>query len=108
MNNINAKKFDSEKSRVDLIDPDFIFGIGDVLKMGVAKYGEDNWRDGIKLRRHIGAALRHLLAFSSGEDNDAESSLSHLYHAATNLMFLAWTQKHKPELDDRFAMNKEG
>lgn len=95
-------KYDQEKSRVDLIDSDFLEELGMVLKFGSEKYGPDNWRGGIKIRRIIGAALRHLYAIMRNEDYDKESGLRHVAHLACNVMFLAVMLKTRPDMDDRF------
>lgn len=97
-----AKKFDQGKSRIDLVEPTFISGVGDVLAFGAQKYAAHNWRKGMDLSRLIAAAYRHLGAFNGGEDNDPESGHSHLYHAACCLMFADWVRKNKPEFDDRY------
>lgn len=81
-------KHDSGKSRVDLIEPQFILGVGDVMHYGAKKYTAHNWKNNLAVERLYAAAQRHLLAFWSGEIHDAESGLSHLYHASTNLMML--------------------
>jgi len=104
MNNSNeiGLKYDQEKPRMDLLDPEFLEGLANVLTFGAQKYAAHNWRSGIALSRCIAAALRHLGAFNRGEDVDPESGYSHLYHAACCLMFIAWTVNHKPEFDDRY------
>ena len=38
---MGAKKYDKEKSRVDLVNPQFILGIADVLAYGAKKYGDN-------------------------------------------------------------------
>lgn len=96
-----ANKYDDQKLPLQLVEPDFIRDIAKVLALGAQKYGENNWRGGLKWGRTYGAALRHMYAWWKGEDKDPESGMSHLVHAATNLMFLAeWEKTHK-ELDDR-------
>ena len=45
-----AIKKDDNKSRVDLIDADWLIGIGNVLKHGAIKYSDNNWRNGFKFR----------------------------------------------------------
>ena len=84
-------KFDGDKCRLDLIEPAFTEGVGNVLTFGAKKYKAESWKtvdDG--LRRYIAAADRHILAFKKGELLDSESGLPHLHHAATNLMFAQW------------------
>ena len=99
-------KNDNAKSRVDLLDPDFLLAVGDALRFGAEKYkehgGSSNWRRGINISRLVASALRHLLAIMRGEDIDSESGLPHTAHLGCCVQFLHWTLKHKPEFDDRF------
>lgn len=84
-----GQKDDRGKNRLDLIEPEFIEGIGEVLTFGAAKYEPNNWQNVVDAEdRYYAAALRHLMAWRRGEVVDEESGLSHLKHAATNLMFL--------------------
>lgn len=80
------------KTAVQLIDPRFIEGIGDVLQYGANKYAANNWMRGMAWVTVIGGIFRHLLAFCRGEEIDPKdkggSGLPHLYHAACGLMFL--------------------
>jgi hypothetical protein len=68
----------------------------------VERDGRDNWRRGMKWRRLIGAALRHLLAFSRGEDLDPETGLSHLAHLGCCTTFLLEYQLTGNGTDDRW------
>lgn len=95
-------KYDSEKPRLDLIDSDFLVGLAKVLTFGAKKYAAHNWRGGISYSRLVGAAYRHLGAINTGEDNDPESGLPHVYHLACCVMFLSWMMQHRKDLDDRF------
>ena len=84
-----GRKDDQDKNRLDLIEPEFIEGVGKVLTFGAAKYEPNNWQKVEDAEdRYYAAALRHLLAWRKGETIDEESGLSHLAHAATNMMFL--------------------
>lgn len=96
-----AMKFDKGKPPIDLIDQEIILELAKVLGYGAEKYEAHNWKIGLPISRYYSACQRHLLAFNSGETNDPESGLSHLGHAACNLMFMLYMLKHKPELDDR-------
>lgn len=98
-----ALKFDSVKPRTDLMSPKALLGLAAVLEYGANKYEEDNWRKGTNWRRYIGAALRHLLAFTDGEDVDPESGLPHIDHAACCLHFLSEYQKTQNGEDDRWT-----
>jgi len=93
-------KFDGGKNRLDLIQPEFIFGVGKVLTFGAKKYKADSWQeveDGVN--RYYSALLRHLFAWRSGEFFDKESKLPHLYHVACNVMFLIFLTKRKDKND---------
>ena len=96
-------KKDAGKPRVELVPTELIIGAGRALGYGATKYDVDNYRRGIATRRLIGAILRHLLGWLSGEDLDPESGLDHLDHAAADLGMLMWTVKNRPDCDDRWS-----
>ena len=86
---ITGRKDDQEKNRLDLIEPEFIEGVGKVLTFGADKYEPNNWQNVEDAEnRYYAAALRHLIAWRKGEKTDPESGLSHLDHVACNIMFL--------------------
>lgn len=87
-NNV-GRKYDQEKNRLDLIEPEFIESVGKVLTFGAQKYEPNNWQ-GVEDAedRYYAAAMRHLIAYRKGEKIDPESGLSHLEHLACNVMFL--------------------
>jgi hypothetical protein len=97
-----AVKKDQGKVRMDLLSEVAIEGLARVLTVGAEKYAEDNWRKGLAWRRCLGAALRHLMEFSKGNDMDAESGLPHVDHALCCLMFLSEYQKLRRGTDDRW------
>ncbi len=100
-------KFDTGKPRLDLIAPEFMMYIGQVLHYGVEKYDKVNkaynWRYGMAWSRPLGAALRHIFQWMGGEKLDRESGLPHLAHAATNLMFLVSYEVTGVGEDDRWS-----
>jgi len=72
------------------IEP-MIKGIIKVREFGIKKYDRDNWKtltDPIDLYNLTNAMERHWLKHLSGEINDNESGLNHLFHMATNIAFL--------------------
>ncbi len=85
-----AKKDDADKSRLDIL-----FGcrgideVGHVFAYGAKKYEQYNWRksgnDDSYKRRLVGAALRHLFAYLTGNRTDPETGKSHLAHAIADL-----------------------
>ena len=87
------------KSQPSLIPPEFILGMGQVLAFGASKYSIDNWKKcpEDKLYLYKDALLRHFLAYISGEDNDTETGLSHLYHLGCNAAFLDYFKRNKNE-----------
>jgi hypothetical protein len=91
-------KHDNGKNRLDLIDPDYILGLGEVLSYGAKKYAANNWKqiNGQEdIERIKGALLRHMMAYMKGEEFDEESSLQHLHHMAAGAMFLAYFDKRR-------------
>lgn len=84
-----GNKADSGKNRLDLIEPEFIEGVGATLTYGAEKYGPNNWQNvEDAVDRYYAATLRHLMAWRRGEKKDSESNIHHLLHVATNIMFL--------------------
>lgn len=98
-------KHDAGKPRMDLLDSEAMEGLASVLTFGANKYSPDNWRGGMPYRRLVAACFRHLFAFLKGEDNDPESGLPHVDHAACCLMFLSWMIRNRKDLDDRYKPN---
>jgi len=98
----DAMKFDNGKPPIDLVSPELITEVAKVLGYGAEKYAPHDWKKGLPLSRYYSAAMRHLLAWNSGEEEDSESGLSHISHASCNLMFILYFMKNKPKLDDRY------
>jgi hypothetical protein len=96
-----AVKADGGKVRVDLIPVHPLLLTAEVLTFGARKYADRNWEKGFDWSRIYGAALRHLLAWWSGEDNDPETGISHLGHALCCVMFLAEYEHTGAGTDDR-------
>ena len=94
------QKFDTSKNRLDLIEPEFIEGIGRILTFGAEKYEAHNWKkaEGDDIDRIKGAALRHLMSYLKGDKLDSETDQSHLYHIACCIMFLDYFDR-KEDLD---------
>jgi hypothetical protein len=96
-------KYDAGKSPVDLIDPEFILGIGRVLAFGAKKYAPNGWKRGMAVAKVLAAVMRHTLARIAGEINDPETGLPHMHHAACELMFAAYYDRNSIDVpDDRF------
>ena len=95
------EKFDAGKPAYDLIPPEFLDGLAEVLGHGAEKYGAHNWWPGMRWGRYFAACMRHLWAFWRGEDIDPETGFSHLLHAAACVAFLASYQARGVGQDDR-------
>ncbi|MEK0326139.1 MAG: DUF5664 domain-containing protein [Nitrosopumilus sp.] len=94
-------KNDVGKLRFDLLPARPLEAVAAIYTYGATKYDDNNWRGGMSWGRVFGATMRHLWAFWRGEDNDSESNLPHLAHAAFGLLtLLEYMETHK-ELDDR-------
>lgn len=92
-------KHDSDKTRFDLLIPEFIKGFADVMTFGAQKYSAWNYL-GLDRQRVISAHHRHMNAYQRGELNDPETGLSHLHHATCCLQML-WA------LDNNFHGKEE-
>lgn len=100
--NEEGRKDDESKLRYDLLAPEALAGIVEVLTLGAAKYGDRNWERGLAYHRVFGAIMRHLWAWWRGENLDSESGKSHLDHAATELHFLStYDKRGMTGFDDR-------
>lgn len=106
-NKSGGTKHDDNKTRLDLLSPLWINGVGDVLTFGAKKYADNNWRKGISQSRLLGACLRHVFAYLRGQNQDPETRLSHLYHASCCLMFASELIVTRPDLDDRYNLEAE-
>lgn len=99
---LSGRKFDGEKSRMELLPTAPLVAIADVLTFGAKKYDAHNWRGGFDWSRLVGAAYRHLSAFNDGEDIDPESGLPHLAHLGCCTLFLLEHQLKGIGNDDRY------
>lgn len=89
-------KYDTNKLDWSLMPFEIIEKIVEILQYGEKKYGRNNWQglDNFN-NRYFSALMRHLIAWQQGEKNDYESGLSHLAHAACNIIFLLYFQENK-------------
>lgn len=98
-----GRKNDLGKPQLDLIPVEALNALGEALAYGARKYDRANWAKGIQQSRLLAATLRHVSAYSSGQDLDPESGLSHVSHALCNLAFLAYMIKNRSDMDDRWS-----
>lgn len=99
---MSGTKHDTGKAPISLIPHESLLGTAEVLAFGAKKYSANNWRGGFEWSRLMDAAMRHLVAFNSGQDLDPESGLSHIDHAAACIAFLQAHIKSGLGTDNRY------
>ena len=75
------------KGRYDLLPFHAIERLAKIYECGGKKYGDDNWRKGIPLRRYLDSAMRHLCKAAQGQTDE-----DHFAQAVWNLCGLMETQ----------------
>ena len=100
-----GKKYDQDKPIFSCLPPDGLIELGKIAQLGAKKYGENNWRKGIRVTRLIDAAYRHLISASSGKDYDEVDGNNHLASAAWNCLVAIQMIKDNKEMDDRYKSN---
>ena len=95
-----GRKKDADKSRFDLILPEFEEAMAHVLTHGAKEYGADNWQkvEDAKMR-YTGALQRHLNQYRKGYMYDLDSDCNNLAQIAVNAMFLYWFE-HQSQLTE--------
>lgn len=79
-----------------------IIAEGKVMTLGGIKYGPFNWRDNsVSAEIYVDAAIRHLMLWNAGEDNDDESGESHLAHVRACMGILIDALETGNLIDDR-------
>lgn len=96
-------KYDTEKTRYDLIEPGFLEGLAKALTFGAEKHGDTDYRSNPD--RNAGteyaAVMRHIEAKRKGQKADPETGLDPLFHAVARLMTwwsIDWAQRRR-EID---------
>lgn len=94
-------KADDGKLPMHLLPPELLTGTAAVLDFGAKKYAPRNWEHGLDYSRVFSALQRHMWSWWSGEDKDAETCMSHLWHASCCLAFLIAYEARGTGNDDR-------
>lgn len=100
-------KHDSNKPNLALIPIEALWALGESLTYGATKYGDDNFREGLHVRRQLSASLRHIFQALELEDVDAESGCLHLGNAMASIAMAIYTIKHNQCYDNRYFKVKE-
>ncbi len=100
---IMDNSFEEKKLPYELLPAKAIDELVKVLDFGAGKYSPNGWRHLLKgdLLKLLGAAMRHVFAYLRGQQNDKETGLHHLAHAACDLFFIL-------ELEHKFEEKKNG
>jgi uncharacterized HAD superfamily protein len=96
-----GKRFNDDKLRLDLCPTFAQEQYAKVLGAGAKKYGDANWRRGMKWSNVLASLERHLHAIKSGQDYDSETGLLHSAHVMCNAAFLTEYYHIYPQGDDR-------
>ena len=96
-----GNKYDGDKLPIDLIPPEMLTALASVLKYGAIKYEPRNWEKGMRWGRVFAALMRHMWAWWRGENEDEETKMSHLWHAACCIAFLVAYEARGIGQDDR-------
>lgn len=96
-----AKRANGGKIRWDLMPIAPMRDTAMIWTFGADKYGDRNWEKGFDWSGPYASLQRHLQAWFAGEDFDPESGMSHLAHAACNLMMLQQFEYTHQEGDNR-------
>lgn len=95
-------KHDGDKVRYELLPPELLHGVAEILTFGAKKYADRNWESGISYSRVFGALMRHLWAWWAKAGPDSETGKSHLWHAGCCLAFLiTYEARNMSGYDDR-------
>lgn len=103
---MSGKKNDMGKPDLSLVPLSALEEEAKGFMLGEKKYGRYNYMAGLEASRLIGAALRHIHAWNTGEDLDPESGASHLGHARCCLAMVLECQRLGTLKDNRYQ--KEG
>lgn len=97
----NGVKFDANKDPWHLAPWDAFNAVVKVLAFGAHKYAPRNWEKGMAWSRCYAAMQRHMTAWWQGDDKDAETGFSHLWHAGCCICFLISFEIRGTGTDDR-------
>jgi len=102
LNPKDAAQLRDKKPPLDLLEPEANRAIAWAMKHGADKYGTQNYLTiDIRARIYAAAVIRHAQQFLEGDDQDADSGLSHWAHIGANVhVFLAALAAGKV-VDDR-------
>lgn len=96
-----GNRYNKNKTRWSLLPWDAIERVILVYQFGAKKYSDRNWEQGLSYSDTFESLMRHITAWYNGEQVDPESGLSHLLHAAFNILALITFETRGVGKDDR-------
>lgn len=91
-----------QKPRLDLLERSMLEEVARAAAAGADKYGIANYRDvEVHARTYAAAAMRHALAFLSGEDIDPDSGCHHMACVGSNVNVFFGAIDAGTMIDDR-------
>lgn len=81
-------RFNAGKVRVDLVPPDAIWALAQLMTVNSHKYPDRNWEKGMPISEVLASCERHLLALKAGEDIDPTDNQPHAVKIMWNGMAL--------------------
>lgn len=91
-----AQRDDSEgKGRYDLLPIQGLMRLARHYELGAKKYSDRNWEKGMPISRYVDAAMRHLIKYIDGWDDE-----DHLASVIFNLAAIMHHEKELPEMQD--------
>jgi len=94
-------RYDTGKTRYDLLPADGLEALADVYTKGALKYADRNWEKGMAWHRVFGSLLRHAWKFWRGESHDPETGCHHMAMVAWNALALCCYDMRGVGEDDR-------
>lgn len=92
----------TKTAQLGALDPKALLVLAEVAGKGADKYEYHNFLRGFDWNLAFDAMQRHALLFWAGEDNDPESGMPHIAHAAWHALALLAFQIRRIGNDTRF------
>jgi hypothetical protein len=100
-----------EGKRYDLLEADFLAAMAMIMDVGASKYGEHNWKKGLKGEKGgVNHALSHIIQYQQGAPNDYGPKEIHMAQVAINAMFefhFCRQERMMKEADEVIEANKK-
>lgn len=94
--NSGAQRDNAEgKGRYDLIPMQGLMRLARHYELGARKYTDRNWEQGMPISRYVDSAMRHLVKYIDGWDDE-----DHLASVIFNVMAIMHHENELPELQD--------